>query len=198
MRHMLGFAVIDAPEGSGEIAIWLTTRTTSSMADHTNAVVLPRNGDRTHDVYTAMTADRIVLLTPGTELDCDPAPMTFDSLDRFADATQRLYDDVVAAITAYGKRTRSPNLVTPPRPEPRTYIEPPEDIAPARALATANYLSRLWRDWLQIEEERRRRTVTPRTGETPWMMPPELNSPAVAEIPSAVSERFAPVPLYVP
>lgn len=190
---MLGFAVIDSHPDGNEMAIWLTTRH-AALVDHTNAVVVARDAERRTETCASMTADRIVLLTPGTTLETDPAPMTFDDLRLFEQATEDLYDQVADAIAAYGKKTRNKSLVTPPRPQPCGYTEPAEDTAPGRALATANYLARLWQNWLTVEEERRRRTVSPRTEATPWIMPPDLNSATTAELPDAVA-AFEPVPV---
>lgn len=49
--------------------------------------------------------------------------------------------------------------------------------------------------WLRTDEERRRRTVRPRTGESPWIMPEELNQAEVAEFPPAFAARVRSQPL---
>lgn len=65
-----------------------------------------------------------------------------------------------------------------------------------RALSVANYLATAWRRWLKAEEERLRRT-TDGNGTTPWMMPPELGSQELAELPIELASRAVPEPLEV-
>lgn len=197
MRGMLGFAVIDAQTDSDDIAVWLTSRMSPTMVDHTNAVTLHRAEARTNRAMRSMIADRVVVLTPGTTIEVGAPAMTFDDLALVRGATSDLYDLVVAAIAAHKKRTRT-TVVTPSRPEDREYVPPTEDVPALRALATANYLAWLWRGWLVVEEERRRRTVSPRTQESPWMMPPELGSTDGRELPESVTAAFPPIPVGAP
>ena len=79
--------------------------------------------------------------------------------------------------------------VFPTSPTPDDF-RPEADTPSARALATANFLSRAWTRWLQTDEERRRRTAHPRTGETPWIMPEAMNTPALEPFPAEFAGRL--------
>jgi hypothetical protein len=52
-----------------------------------------------------------------------------------------------------------------------------------------------WKSWLRTDEERRRRTVQPRTGVTPWAMPEAMNGPTVPDFPTHFSEHVHLQPL---
>jgi len=94
---------------------------------------------------------------------------------------------ISAAIAEYRRRTRSYSLKDPVFPvSPKAVDHLPAGDAPSgRALAAANFLAAAWTAWLKTDEERRRRTARPKTGETPWMMPEDLNSAEVAGLPPA-------------
>lgn len=77
-----------------------------------------------------------------------------------------------------------PKLVVAEHDEPRL-----------RALAIADYICAAWTAWLFTDEQRLRRTVSPRTKETPWIMPAELNSPIIAALPAEFVDRVKPEPL---
>ena len=105
---------------------------------------------------------------------------------------KRTQEAITDAIIDYKRRTRSKNLVEPvfpPSPTPDDF-RPEADTPQARALATANFLSRAWSRWLQTDEERRRRTAHPRTGKTPWIMPEAMNSPGPEPFPDAFADRL--------
>ncbi len=188
---MLGFAVIGAQPGSNEVAVWLTSLVDAQRANHTNAVVTRRDDPRLLDKVRAVTGDRAVLVTAGTVLEglgLDVVPLDTGCLAGLVEETVEQRDRIIEAVAAYGRKQR-----TKPVP-PEFYgdvdlVEVPltEDSPPGRALRTATMLARAWTNWLQTEEQRRRRTARPQDGATPWMMPDDLNSPTIAMLP----DRFA-------
>lgn len=193
---MLGFAIVDARPTDVATAVWLTSRVEAVRIGHTNAVVV-RHDDAEHDrkVY-ALTADRCVVLTPGSE-----ARMPFhhaiglDAFGALSDETDALQQRIAEAVAAYSSRSRGRELVLPdfpPAPQPPRIDH---DQPAQRALATADYVARVWSAWLTTDEQRRRRAVDPRTGASPWIMPTELGSPTIAEFPAAFAERARPEPL---
>lgn len=190
-RRMLGFVVIDAQEPSDQVAVWLTSLVESHRADHVNAVVVERDDHRLLDQMQALAADRAVLTTDGTVLgglQLKVDPLTSASLTVLLDETLEHRMRITAAVASYGREHG-----TKPVP-PRFYggdrladVPLSEESAAGRALRTATILARAWTAWLQSDEQRRRRTVRPQDGGTPWMMPEELNSSKVAPLPA----RFA-------
>jgi hypothetical protein len=70
--------------------------------------------------------------------------------------------------------------------------------SPYRALNAANYVRDAWSAWLLTDEQRMRRTINPRTGTTPWIMPDELGSPTLAEFPPEFTQLVKPEPLAKP
>lgn len=187
---MRGFAVIDAQPDTTSWAVWLTSQTGPAMVEHSNAVALDQTSSDFERTLVSLLARRQVLLTPGSSTDTMPA-VHFDDLTLFSDATAALHADVLKAIAAYKRKTRNANLAIPDMPPARAYVRATDDTPPSRALATANHLRRLWRDWLEMERERLRRTTHPRTGETPWMMPEELNMPQVRALPANMEALIA-------
>jgi hypothetical protein len=53
----------------------------------------------------------------------------------------------------------------------------------------------VWSAWLATEEQRVRRTINPRTGTPPWIMPEALGSPALAEFPPKFGQLVKPEPV---
>ncbi len=195
---MLGFAVVDSQPGSDGTAVWLTSRVASDRADHTNAVTLA-NGDPDNErKFRSLVADRIVLLTPGSET---PAGMssaaTVETLEIFREEIELLQSRIVEAVNRYSKQTRSKNLVRPTfSPTPSTHDLDLSGRSPAhRALATANLLGRLWTCWLKTEEHRRRRSIDPKKGTSPWIMPDDMSAVDVAELPPSLSDETRPQPV---
>lgn len=187
---MRGFAVIDAQPDTTNCAVWLTSRTGPAMVEHTNAVALDQTaGDFTSTLDNLLTR-RHVLLTPDSDVGTMLAAR-FDDLTLFSDATAALHAHILTAIAAYKRKMRNTNLAIPDMPPARPYAPATDDTPTGRALTTANHLRRLWRDWLEMERERLRRTTHPRTGETPWMMPEELNMPNVRALPADIEALFA-------
>lgn len=122
------------------------------------------------------------------------SPCTTEVITEMIDAAELRQDAILAAVDLYAEDPRHKNVVRPefaPLP-PREAPEPVENTATQRALSTANWLAKVWAQWLDAEDERCRRTAKPRTGATPWMMPPELNSPEIALLPDNLADKLRP------
>jgi hypothetical protein len=102
----------------------------------------------------------------------------------------------VEAVETYAGRSRSKALAHPDFPAIVSALEI-HDLAdaPQRALATATYFASVWNVWLAADEQRRRRTVDPRKGATPWVLPDDWNSPGLAEFPPGFADWFRPQPV---
>ncbi|MDP3970024.1 MAG: hypothetical protein Q8Q02_17300 [Nocardioides sp.] len=193
---MRGIVTIDRQPDSDQIAVWVTSRADPSKTTHVNAVVIDAadDPDAVRKVRS-LTRASVVLVTDGTDLPDLPIegdPLTVADIEDLVAETDRTQAAILDAIADYKRRTRSKNLVEPVFPMPPTPADfrPEANTPPARALATANYAGRAWTRWLQTDEERRRRTTHPRTGETPWMMPDAMNSPALEPFPAEFAGRL--------
>lgn len=198
---MQGIATIDRQAGSHTIAVWVTKRTEPLRADNTNAVVIDAASDpHAMAKVHSLTRGRAILVTDGSVVDdlpIDGKPATMADIDDLVIATQSHRQAIVDAVRAYKKRTRSASVKEPTFsviPTPADFA-PADDTATQRALNAANFAGRVWTAWLRTDEERRRRTVRPKTGESPWMMPEALNSQEIAPIPDALVDRFREQPL---
>lgn len=192
---MRGIAIVDRQPDAEQIAVWNTSRD-GARATNVNAVVIDPNNDPGAMTKLLSLVHRcVVLKTEGTTL--DGLPIEGESLG-VADVAS-LLDEVdvqqsriLAAIADYRRATRSKTLVEPTfpaRPAPEDFA-PAEDTPSLRALATANYFGRSWTTWLETDEERRRRTVQPATGATPWIMPESMNAATVPDFPEAFAGRL--------
>jgi hypothetical protein len=194
---VLGFAVIDRQVGHGVTAVWLTTRITSDRVGHTNAVCVADDDPDGSTKLRSLIADRAVILTAGSEHPLPlMTPIQVDTIGSLVTETTEYQRRIVEAVDAYVAKSRSKNLVRPdfpPAPVVPELRELPD--AAQRALATANYVARAWSAWLATDEQRRRRTVDPRKGTSPWIMPDDMNSPDVAEFSSAFAEHVRPEPV---
>ena len=196
---MLGFAIVDRQPTADATAVWLTCRE-GDRVNHTNAVVILHNDERHDAKVWNLTADRAVVLTNGTT---PPIPFkythsvgAFDSLLDEAFAYQQRITDAVAD---YAARTKNRNLVMPDFPSTRPEHKIDDRDEPEyRALSAANYVRDAWSAWLATDEQRVRRTVNPRTGTTPWIMPDELGSPTLADFPPEFGQLVKPEPLVKP
>ncbi|MFC9475932.1 hypothetical protein ACFTS5_27425 [Nocardia sp. NPDC056952] len=192
---MSGFAIIDHRPHNDETAIWLTNHVDGTVIRNTNAVVIQHDDPDYSKKVRSLTAYRWVVLTEGSE---PPLPFAHAVetavFDVLIASTARLQDRIGEAIAEYAERHKA-NLVVP------TYLPIPQlpavDQVEARfrALAVANYIGAVWSAWLFTEEHRLRRTVAPKTRETPWIMPPDLNSPTLATLPAEFADRVKPEPL---
>ncbi|MDO3648746.1 hypothetical protein [Nocardia mangyaensis] len=192
---MFAFAIIDRQPSADATAVWLTHRTDTTFVRNTNAVVLQHDDPDYEKKIRSLTADHSVVLTDGTESPLEFAhAVRIDLFDDLIARTAAHQERISAAIVDYARRKRA-KLVVPrflPVPELAT---PERDEPQDRALAAANYVCEVWAAWLFTDEQRHRRTVTPKTQETPWIMPAELNSPTVAALPAEFADQVKPEPL---
>lgn len=197
---MQGFATIDRPSDTNRLLIWLTKRVEPLRADNVNAVSIDLATDaRAMDKASSLMRHCALLVTDGSSLDGLPIcgePLTATDIADLVRATEKHQRAIVEAVRDYRGRTRSSGIREPIFSASATYkqVGPADDESARRALSVANYAGRAWTDWLRTEEERRRRTVRPRDGGSPWMMPDGLSSPTVAVLPLHLSDRFRAVP----
>lgn len=197
---MRGIATIDRQPNAEQIAVWITNRD-GTKATNTNAVVIDVNSDpsvveRVH----SLTRCCAVLATDGSTLDGLPLegePLTVSDVSALLDEVEKHQQRIIDAIEDYKRRTRSTSLVEPtfPARPHREHFMPTADTAAQRALTTANYVGRAWSAWLTTDEERRRRTVQPKTGNTPWIMPEDMNAATVPHFPDEFAARLHEQPL---
>lgn len=192
---MRGIATIDRQPGSDVVAVWITSRD-SLDARNVNAVVIDMaDGPDAIERVRSLTRCCAVLATEGSVLDGLPVEgEVLRSLDISAlvQATKDQQQAILNAISAFKGARGAKAQADPEFPlaaEAADFV-PADDTPSQRAFTTANYLGRAWTAWLKTDEERRRRTVRPRTGESPWMMPEELNSPTVAVFPPAFAAKI--------
>lgn len=199
--QVLGFAVVDNADPK-EVAIWLVSRTATSEVKNTNSVVVDARDPESQSIIRALTADRVVLLTTDSTpvgLPMDVAALTTDDLVSLMSEADAQYERVLAAVDEYairpdpktGRRPTKPHSIVRPEPpaHPREMaFQATENSAAARALRTANYLGSVWSAWLEVEQQRVRRTRTA-SGDL-WMMPETLADPDVAELPEPFAARM--------
>lgn len=190
----MGFATVDRQPRADATAVWITSRTGDNFVRNTNAVVIAHDDPEYRAKVRALTIGHSVVLTEGSTREL---PFTHavgvDVFEYLIEATARLQDHIAAAITEYAERKNATLVVPKYLPVPELVIVEPDEPR-FRALATANYLVAVWTAWLFTEEQRQRRTISPRTQETPWIMPAELNSPIIAALPAAFADRVKPEP----
>lgn len=193
---MLGFTTIDSQPGRSQIAVWRTSRIQELQVGHVNAVVIDVEADPDVEKKVhSLTRESAVLLTDGSTISGLPiagTPATTADLgDLLAEIAER-QAAIVEAVAAYKRKSRSKTLIDPEFPDPpiAAHFEASDDTSPARALAQANFARAVWMSWLKTDDERRRRTVQPRTEITPWIMPEELNAPNVPDLPARFAARI--------
>ena len=193
---MLGFAIVDRQPNATATAVWLTTHVGGTTVQHTNAVVINHDDDRCDKKIYALTADRIVILTDGSAEDgIFQHALGVDVLSDLIAETATRQQLIQKAVAEYMTRTKNKNLVIPdflssPNPPSQAHAAPQ-----LRALATANYIAEVWSGWLATEEQRLRRTIEPRTGTSPWIMPEELAAQEMSIFPEGFGQRVRPEPL---
>lgn len=191
---MLGFAIIDRQSAADTTAVWVTSRT-DTFVRNTNAAVIAHDDPDYDTKVRSLTADRCVVLTHGTE----PMPrfanaVQIDVFDELLELTAAHQARIRQAIADYSVRKRA-KLVAPrfpPVPEPAIASS---DEPRFRALIAADNIGAVWTAWLNTEEQRVRRTASPKTGESPWIMPHDLNSPTVEVLPEEFADRVKSEPL---
>jgi hypothetical protein len=189
-----GIATIDRQPDSDTIAVWITNRLAAEVSNSNAVVIDAANDPDAMEKVRSLTRCCVVLVTEGSVLDGLPVegePLTRADIALLLEATQEHQQAILDAIAAFKRRGGSKAHKEPTfnvAPDPADFV-PAEDTPSQRALTTANYFGRAWRAWLRTDEERRRRTARPRTGETPWIMPNDLNAPEVVEFPEAFAAR---------
>lgn len=197
---MLGFAIVDRQPKAESTAVWLTCRLERSGVNHTNAVVIAHDDDKHDQKVWNLTADRAVVLTDGTKPPIKfEHPLAIGAFDGLIDETFELQQRILKAIADHAKRTKNKNLVAPVFAGTRAELRPDARDEPAyRALSAANYVRDAWEAWLATEEQRVRRTVNPRTGKPPGVMPDELGSSELADFPAVFGKLVQPESLVKP
>ncbi len=188
---MLGFAIIDRQPAADATAVWVTSRT-ETFVRNTNAVVIAHDDPDYDTKVRSLTADRCVVLTHGTE----PMPhfanaVQIDVFDELLELTAAHQARIRQAIADYSLRNRA-KLVAPQFPPVPELATASSDEPRIRALTAADYVGAVWTAWLYTEEQRVRRTAAPKTGESPWIMPHDLNNPTVAVLPREFADRVKP------
>jgi hypothetical protein len=192
---MSGFAVIDNRPGDDQVAVWIVGQSEAQRASNVNAVTVDRHGDpEAWEKLRSLTRTMAVVLTDASTQESLPIQgevLTVDDVEDLVRETEEFQHRIIEAVHAHARRTRSESL-TPPVFEPspkRADFVPAEDTATQRAFQTANFLNRAWTTWLRTDEQRRRRTIRPKTNETPWMMPADMSSPTLASLPPGFAAR---------
>ena len=171
---MRGITTIDNQPGSDFITLWVTSAK-DTQARHVNAVEVDAAEDLEDaiDAVSSLTRCCGVLVTNGTTLDGLPVagnPLTESDLADLVAYTEAHQHAILQAVGRdHKRRTRSASIampVFPVSPIP-TDFAPVDDTPASRAFATASYLAQAWTVWLITDEERRRRTVRPKTGRRP-------------------------------
>lgn len=188
---MDGIATIDRQGVSDTVVVWLTKLIEPLRADHTNAVSIDFTSDeKASEKVHSLTRGCAVLATPGSDLDGLPLD-TSEDIEALVAATKEHQAAILDAIGAYKKRTRSMNLKEPefPKTPVAQDFTAIDDSPSQRTLSLANFAARAWTVWLKTDEERRRRTVHPSTGKSPWVMPEGLDSLRVEVLPNVLADR---------
>jgi hypothetical protein len=141
-----------------------------------------------------------VVLTDGTKPPITfKHPLAIDALTGLIDETSAYQQRIIEAVADYAKRTKNKNLVAPIFARDRAELKPDGRHEPAyRALSAANYVRDAWAAWLATEEQRVRRTINPRTGKPPGIMPEEMGSTTLADFPPEFGKLVLPEPLVKP
>lgn len=195
---MLGFATVDSRPGAGTTVVWLTSLVSDRGADHTNAVdVADSDPDRLMKL-DSLISNSVVLMTKGSEPpDIVAYSISLESIEGLLSETERQQQRISEAIMAHGRKTHNKNLVQPSYPKapvPNEFELDAEDPI-CRTLGTANYLKSVWNSWIATEHQRVRRSTSPRTGETPWMMPADMSSTTIDELPVSLDGTLRPQPV---
>lgn len=198
---MRGIAVIDRQPGASTIAVWVVSRGLGVEVSNVNAVVIDTEADpdATSKVHS-LTRCCAVLVTDGSTLDglpIDGEPLRVADLNAMLSETAEHQARITDAVRAYKRDTGSANLTEPNfAPQSSQDQFTPSDDSPAqRSFALANFAGRVWASWLKTDEERRRRTVQPKTNITPWIMPLDMNGQTTPDFPPRFTSRVIEQPL---
>ena len=191
---MRGIATIDRQPGSDTIAVWITSQG-ALRAQNGNAVVIDAARDpEAMEKVRSLTRCCAVLVTEGSVLGGVPVQgdsLTPADISALVECTKEHQQAILDAIAEFKRGGGSKAHKEPTFPEPSSADDfvPSEDTPSQRAFTTANYIGTAWTAWLQTDEEHRRRTARPKTGDTPCMMPNEMNSPKVVVFPPAFAAK---------
>jgi hypothetical protein len=141
-----------------------------------------------------------VLVTDDTALDGLPVegePLKIADLNELLAEIAEHQQRITEAVRAYKTRTRSKTLTEPTFPDAPAQADfaPHEESASQRAFALANFARRIWSTWLDTDAERLKRTVQPKTGASPWVMPAEMNEQSIPDFPPTFAARIVEQPL---
>lgn len=183
---MRGIVTIDRQPDSTRWTVWVSS-SFAGRVQHVNAVVIEADSDPDAvEKVRSLTRRSAVLVTEGTSLEGLPivgAPLTVKDIDALLDEVDEWQVAILAAVAEYRRRKGS-KLVDPEFPlRPQALDGESPGTSWGRAFDLANYAVRAWSAWAATEAERVVRTVQPRTGVTPWIMPAELNAPSAASLP---------------
>lgn len=193
---MRAIATVDRQPASDEIVMWVTSRVEPLRAANSNAVSLDAATDvDALEKVRSLTRECAVLATEGSVLEGLPIEGTrleLADVEGLIAETEERQRAIVAAVGEYKRRTKSAGIKEPSfAPSSRATDFPlRHSDAVQRTLATANFVAQAWSEWLETDDERRRRTMNPRTRSSPWMMPDELNSPEVGAFPPLLAARL--------
>lgn len=188
-----GIAVVHQEDDS--VAIWCLGMNGPSSVDAVNAVVVPV--EDIPRIEAALHRQMVIAVDPEDlpdGLSGDRPRLVQDVIDVLDSATGDLQRDILDAIAAHEKAKRT-TLVRPEwvRRQPTETVALAMDSAHP-TLAHANLVKARWQEWLDTEKQRVRRSRSPRTGETPYIMPAELSMPAVRPLPAALGAGDMAVP----
>ncbi|MFJ1457880.1 hypothetical protein [Nocardia sp. N2S4-5] len=159
-------------------------------------MVIEHDDERYDAKVRALTADRAVVLTTGTAPCMEFAhALLIGEFDGLLTETARHQQRITQAVAEYASRTHNRNLVSPNFPAAPKFAIDKRDEPAYRAWSTANYIADVWSAWILTDEQRVRRTIEPRTGSSPWIMPEELGEPNLAMFPSEFAKRLRPEPV---
>lgn len=186
----LGFAVADYAASNGTVMLWLVSRTSTAEATNTNAVVVNLETDPNAETKIAsLLHNRVVVFTGEDHF---PLPVSVrtsvytDLLRVWRECCSELDDSILKAIDAYVDQNPNAKLVRPELSPPDIHNNLDSLDQVQRALTVANNLRKVWTHWLSLEQERSRRTIQPKTGASPWIMPVDLSDPNISEVPAAI------------
>lgn len=198
---MRGFAVVDIQPGANAAAIWVVAQASPQRAANVNAVTIDLHGDpEASRKLLSLTRNQVVVLTDGSDasaLRLANKPLAVDDIEDLVRETEGYQQRIIEAVEAYARASRSKTLVPPvfeSSPNRSDFI-PSEDTATQRAFQSANFLNRVWSAWLNTDEQRRRRSIHPKTNDAPWIMPEEMSSPTLAMLPPDFAARVQPEPV---
>ncbi|MCH8611541.1 hypothetical protein [Arsenicicoccus dermatophilus] len=187
----------------GEVGAWQVALTAPSAVGMTHAMVLPGPTDEQAQRVASLGHLQLFATSPvfpGALLpDGVPAVPVTALAERLREATHDLESRTVAAIDEYEERVKRRGLVRPVGARLEVPLEPAARDSTAGATLTYAILVRArWQEWIEAERNRLRRICHPKTGATPYVMPPELSHPEFRAFPPQVYDGTVLVPSQTP